>query len=1013
MPMINANTFVCYAREDSDFVSVLRAGLTARGVRTWQDIDIPPGTDWDRGIDESLRTCANVLIVLSPSAVSSDEVKGELRTALNLRKPIVPLLYRPCVIPRQLLHIQYVDCGSTTDTNTVCDELTKALQPGHHDGVAVPDPSGPRQGSALNNRRDVLDDVKSESVGRLEQSLHAGTVNVLKEKQPEQVTRRWDAEVKVPFQPRIPVTPNVSAIQVFDEATVAGRLLILGAPGSGKTTMLLELCQELVARAEANVDEPMPILCNLSSWRDDGRAFVSWLLDQLKRKYGIRRDVGNKWLSERSLVPLLDGLDEVTPEEQERCVHAINAFQEDFLPKHVVVCCRAAAYENYRIKLQLNGAIHLLPLTDDQIQRYLVNAGYSDLWQRVSADPHLAELARSPLLLGVLTVAYKESSTPERRRLTSGPQAEAHLFDSYISRLLSNSPNLITPSYSKKQTTKWLGWLARTMKEQGQAEFLIEHLQPTWLPSVLHRCLYRSGVLLTGAGTLVLAIFVSEWVRDAIPNGAMAIEFTRIATSGNTFWSQDGVLIALIGVAAGVILAMRRNIQPIETLAWSKAQAWNGISSGVHRFVLLGLNYLTYAGVEIGLLLGLTSGFPRDRLSPALAPWVTAAQIMSAVAVVSLAVAVGLIWRPSMWLVGGSKTRSYRWSAHAFLCGIAFGLGAWARMGFLFGVSSGLGIGLIVGFSGGSTVLSATRFAKALVIGLTCGLGSGSLIWWIVRFQAPSAVWVGNWMLGGVGVAATSALFIGVAARFKNQGEALENPVARLAVPEQRWTKWLVVGGIISALSGLILGGVGRSGGFPLVQSIANMISWLGIGWVSALTFSLFLAISSAVLAITMGTFLGALFGVLKGLTGPDVERRTVPNQGIRQSAVNVGRFALLGGMIVGIPYGVVNVIIAAVITRVPPSAWDWLNVGLGSAVLFALLGGLVPGAACLQHFTLRLVLSSFGFAPWRYARFLNYATERTLLHRVGGRYRFIHPLLRDHLAAMDLSASARGRHTG
>ena len=94
---------------------------------------------------------------------------------------------------------------------------------------------------------------------RLEQSLHAGTVNVLKEKQPEQVTRRWDAEVKVPFQPRIPVIPNVSAAQVFDEATVAGRLLILGAPGSGKTTMLLELCQELVARAEANVDEPMPM----------------------------------------------------------------------------------------------------------------------------------------------------------------------------------------------------------------------------------------------------------------------------------------------------------------------------------------------------------------------------------------------------------------------------------------------------------------------------------------------------------------------------------------------------------------------------------------------------------------------------------------------------------------------------------------------------------------------------------------------------------------------------------
>jgi hypothetical protein len=48
-----------------------------------------------------------------------------------------------------------------------------------------------------------------------------------------------------------------------------------------------------------------------------------------------------------------------------------------------------------------------------------------------------------------------------------------------------------------------------------------------------------------------------------------------------------------------------------------------------------------------------------------------------------------------------------------------------------------------------------------------------------------------------------------------------------------------------------------------------------------------------------------------------------------------------------------------------------------------------------MQHFALRGVLSSFGLAPLRYARFLNHATERTLLQRIGGRCRFIHDLLR------------------
>ena len=37
---------------------------------------------------------------------------------------------------------------------------------------------------------------------------------------------------------------------------------------------------------------------------------------------------------------------------------------------------------------------------------------------------------------------------------------------------------------------------------------------------------------------------------------------------------------------------------------------------------------------------------------------------------------------------------------------------------------------------------------------------------------------------------------------------------------------------------------------------------------------------------------------------------------------------------------------------------------------------------------------------PWNYARFLNHCTERLLLQRVGGRYRFIHRLVQDRFAA-------------
>jgi predicted lipid-binding transport protein (Tim44 family) len=77
------------------------------------------------------------------------------------------------------------------------------------------------------------------------------------------------------------------------------------------------------------------------------------------------------------------------------------------------------------------------------------------------------------------------------------------------------------------------------------------------------------------------------------------------------------------------------------------------------------------------------------------------------------------------------------------------------------------------------------------------------------------------------------------------------------------------------------------------------------------------------------------------------------------------------------------------------------IHAGLG--LIFGLVFGLVfgGGKACLQHFTLRLILGIKGFIPWNYARFLDYATERVFLQKVGGGYIFIHRMLLEHFAQM------------
>ena len=54
-----------------------------------------------------------------------------------------------------------------------------------------------------------------------------------------------------------------------------------------------------------------------------------------------------------------------------------------------------------------------------------------------------------------------------------------------------------------------------------------------------------------------------------------------------------------------------------------------------------------------------------------------------------------------------------------------------------------------------------------------------------------------------------------------------------------------------------------------------------------------------------------------------------------------------------------------------------------------------------LQHFTLRFVLWKYDYAPWNYARFLDHATDRIFLRKVGGGYIFVHRLLQDYFAEL------------
>ncbi|NES46568.1 NACHT domain-containing protein, partial [Moorena sp. SIO2C4] len=212
------------------------------------------------------------------------------------------------------------------------------------------------QYAASCNRKKLLKEVKQEVTIRLQDSLHRDQLEInLYLELPMEESK--GAVGRAERQKVIPLPPKTSAMEVLERPDVNGRLLILGKPGSGKTTTLLRLAEDLVKQAEQNNAAPVPIIFELSAWKNDQQPIDQWLVAQLKSIHSIDKKISQKWLENHEILPLLDGLDELGIPRQRLCVTKINQFFKQNIQRRGVVCCRLEEYQQGIVKLRkLNGA---------------------------------------------------------------------------------------------------------------------------------------------------------------------------------------------------------------------------------------------------------------------------------------------------------------------------------------------------------------------------------------------------------------------------------------------------------------------------------------------------------------------------------------------------------------------------------------------------------------------------------------------------------------------------------
>jgi hypothetical protein len=730
-------------------------------------------------------------------------------------------------------------------------------------------------------------------------------------------------------------------------------LLILGKPGAGKSTMLYEIALDLMERAERDETHPLPIYLPLSSWAHKRLVFQEWLAQQSAQLYNIPVDVARGWIENKRLLPLLDGLDEVDEGARSACIHAINIYHRDYLTP-LVVCSRSQEYEDAsrRQRLSLQNAVVVQPLSIKEVEAHLVQVGKSlaGLRRALKINADLQELAGSPLMLNVLTLAYQGTSV--RQLSQKSPHLQQQVWKDYVERMVERKGN--KKRYPLGPTCSRLSWLARQMRAHDPTVFYLEHVQPDWLTASEQSPYAWMAVRLPviGIGILVSLLIqsfllgsssLSELLRVAVLGGFVGGLWSGSAPQGSTLVSgQKGschtratrlVVSACIGLLVG--LSFGTDLSGTYTSSdWINDGLLFGTVSGLGALLLQSFFGTTSRPAPP---MSQNTRYRRSQLAGFLhVVGVPSALLIAAV----IGLSVGLSYGLSALLHDGQQY------------GFGFLLGEWQIFVLTAGLPSGLSSGLLYGLNFGLI---------SVVVGLMVRAQTGDI-------RLTESV---NWTWKSLKKSLLNAHHLRRTVFFV----CLVMPYYGLIVGlnDMQYVTF------ISLLSGFLLGGlfIGLAFGVP-----AGLSYWL-------------------------------LFGLFQSVAQERIEDqdRRFANQGIRYSLHNSVILGIISGGIIGLDYWLLSRLfswiglVLSIGEGSELSYWPGLGlfVGVVGSCLVCLHSG---GLAVLRHYVIRFRLTRSQTFPWKVQLFLDDATTRILLRRIGGGYSFMHRLLLDYFADFDTQTS-------
>ena len=192
---------------------------------------------------------------------------------------------------------------------------------------------------------------------------------------------------------------RVPGLEVLAKNT---NLMVVGKPGSGKTTYL----QRVVTQCNAGNLQAhrIPVLIRLRDFVRDGRKLIYSLKPYLEKCWQLSD--AETLLKQGRVLVLLDGLDEVTGEDGKNITEEIKKFARDYPQVQVIVTCRTQSFTGEMDWKSLNFEfVEVADFNEGQVR------SFAEHWFKTVMGNELAGVARAGKFLEQL---FLESNKPIR-----------------------------------------------------------------------------------------------------------------------------------------------------------------------------------------------------------------------------------------------------------------------------------------------------------------------------------------------------------------------------------------------------------------------------------------------------------------------------------------------------------------------------------------------------------------------------------------------------------------------